>query len=191
MKIPFNCKIEEACSNDETRKILNCVNLTITEDRKGMLIATDGRLCVYLPVDVDGNDKPGLIPKAAITRARENQVSYEYDEEGERHTVNTDTILICADRIDVGEYLSAERPTFEKPYPDTTKVFEFEANTMPFRMFINAELLAGIQRAMGCRGVMLETEGVDKPIRVTPHIPAGMSKAGTKAVLMPIRASVP
>ena len=184
MKIPFDCKIEECTSQDETRIILHSAKLHIA-DGKGTLVATDGRVIVSVPVVVDATDTPGLIHRDMLSMARERAKKEEFDEVGEKYFVNTDVEVAAGERVAIKGGISQERGDVAK-FPNDAKCWELKPPTI--RLHLDANMLVKIQHAMGANNITLECAGEDcEPILVTPCYPEHLRSQGYKGVIMPVR----
>jgi len=199
MKLLYHCLIDELCSDDPTRIVLNSVSLEIPEDRKkAQLVATDGRRIAILPVEVSDADKAGLIPSLALKLARDiekQRAQYRWDQ------TNDDAFdepggglafepveIDCSDTAFVGVAGGVKIGRNSGNYPNWRAVTELPAPK--YRIALNAELLAGIQRAFDTSAVVLEIAADDKGLRVLPRtgIVNRTYLGGAYAVLMPVRA---
>lgn len=196
MKIPFQCKIEECVSVDETRPAINQILLEKTSDTTGWLISTDGRRMAIIPVDTTAADIAGGLPTRAIKLARqlESERVREFNQD-------------CADEADTDEVpgrtsgrpleltcgetaisLTASDITVTRSkieFPDHKKVIA-EVKPPKLRVALNAELLAGIQRAIGSQAVVLEISDHLEMMKVC-HCTYGDPIVGAFGLLMPVK----
>lgn len=189
MIVPYSCKIEGVCSEDETRPNLQTINLEISEGRTGCLIATDGRRMVVLPVEVDTKDVPGMIPKKAFDLERQTATEPPYyGEDGDPVSCNRPLHLSAGDN-DVGltgEILVKRSCRTDKymKFPDwKSRVDQATSAPKVFSICLNAELLFGIQEALGSSAIKIEFQGPEMPMLVTSF--DGIK--GALGILMPVR----
>ena len=173
MKILKDCKIELAASQDASRAAIGSAYLEI-KDGKGTLIATDGRILAYLPVETTPEDLPGYIDTPALQAARKTRL-LEID---------------CkADTLAVATGPSFPRQT-EFTFPNWRQVVPTEAQ-QPAAMTIgiDAKRLWLLAQAMGAQCVRLAIAAPDKPVLVYPNNLDGKRCAtdDARGVLMPIR----
>jgi hypothetical protein len=179
--------------------MLNRIELVATDDPKiGHLVATDGYRLVVQPVEIEARDVPQGIPAEAIKIARRREserlaeareAAVGWDESCGLPIVTTPQPLeINADAVGVG----ITGMIFNKAeglYPNYKNVLA-KIKPAKFRIALNADLLAGIQHALGAGCVLLEISGETEGIKVLPGStyprPHGI-KAGGFGILMPVR----
>ncbi len=190
MKLPRDARPDLiADARDPMRPVLNSLLLEIDGERKARLIATDGRMMLFLPVEVAPDDVAGLIPKAAFELAADpaRRTELIVDEEtGDEHESIIPIELGCGDgMILVDEHISLARPKYT--YPNYKTVLDSVSGEPIVTITLNAELLAKLQKGMGATAVKLEIFGPLKSIRVT----SGPFCEAKDAIgyLMPVRTS--
>lgn len=191
MKLPYSCKIDECCSKDETRGRI--MHPYIDTNESPVIVATDGRRIAVLPVQLEDGDCGGVVPVGAMRVARQiardeleatTPREMEYGEEPP--SPDTIELVLGGSTIGVGGFKIDRHPV------DFPKWREAVAATKPprFRISLNADLLAGLQHALGTSAVVLEISADKDPMRVVPYSCRGDAPfmPGAFGVLMPVRA---
>lgn len=175
MNIPKTCKIELAASTDRTRLCLNEPYLDI-KDGKGNLVATDGRRCVVIPVELSEKDVAGYVSSDVLQAARK-LASKTLPASVELNGSATFTNGMTMPRNGAAEG--------QGNYPNWRQVVPTEE--LPHKIAFNVRWLYECAQAMGAETVVLQFSNPNSPIVLTPQ---GVSPVpGAKAVLMPIRCS--
>jgi len=167
-------RLQKIASKDETRFGLTGVHLTPT-----CAEATDGRRLVRMEWQKDDGAKveEPILLQFTSTPAK---------------AIKLDTITL--ERLPSGWYADVENGVIAKvapgTFPDTTQVLDSVAGKR-FVTALNHHLLSGIATAVGMdrNGYIELSVGANadgSPVMVTP-IEVGCEKAGTRAVLMPMR----
>ena len=170
MKVPEE-KIEKLVSDNPLRGPLvhtfldDCPRLS---DGMGKLVSTNGKGLVAIPVELDPDDTPGLIPVDAIKAARKREaVSHR---------------LVCNGDVSIPETgVKYQRP--EDQYPDYKAVTPKRSGQITFDL--DAKLLEKICSALktGPRDeitrLMFTVKGPGDPIRID-------TDSGAYAVIMPL-----
>lgn len=171
MKIQTKFKPELIVSRDETRYAITEAYLT-SENGKSVLVCTDGRRLVILPVERSDGEPDGHVGKEALKLAKskrpDKRASFVNVELSEKtHKLENGWVI---PREDHGMF-----PAWEKACP------EFVTARC---VCLNARFLWEIAQAMGCDCVNLELSGSElDPIRIQPN----GSNSGERAILMPLR----
>ena len=178
MRVPAQ-KVELLVSKDTMSYSIGAVNLRIDEksvgrgkskrmERTAVLEATDSYRALTVPVEVSDDDTPGLIHPLALTTARKEKV--------EEIRANGSTVVPVN-----GGQLELHRP--HGTFPKLPEILTFDGDPV-FTIGLNAELLAGIAKALGAKdsGLRLEFFGPLKPMRVTFD-----GAPGCVGALMPVR----
>lgn len=184
MKLGKKQKIEACASLDSARPNLEAPYLDVA---KKQLVASDGRLGIFLPVEVDAGDVSGPVPVEAFAAARRAQ----------KRVASIEIRLPVLDaEVPLG-------PTYaRKPLQGAPPISELLPRVDPRLdwadkgvtvVSLDAELLVTLQRALGSDGVTLlirrgeATEAINVlPLGVEPGAPF----ADGHGVLMPMRSKI-
>ena len=177
MKLPKTCRIERVASTDATRQAIQEPWLDV---KAKVIVATNGRALVKLPVEIDETDTDGPITRTALAAARKVGAKNE-----PASIVATAGALTCANGV------TEKRPDVGK-FPNWTQVMPRDPGKI--RLSFNAVTLFDMATAMGCSDVVLEFNDATSPIKVLPSYsksawsipPASPEAVG---VFMPIRLS--
>ena len=168
MRVPEE-KIEKLVSNNPLRgplvhTFLDCPGLS---DGMGKLVSTNGKGLVAIPVELDPDDTPGLIPVEAIKSARKREASHR---------------LVCNGDISIPETgVKYQRP--DEKYPDYKAVTPKGNGKHTFS--IDAKLLEKVCAVLKTgpkdeiTGLLFTVTGPEDPIRIDTH-------SGAYAVIMPL-----
>ncbi|MHA2428650.1 MAG: hypothetical protein ACXADB_11565 [Candidatus Hermodarchaeia archaeon] len=99
-------QIWEACTKDDMRPALTCVNFIRKEDvtecdielvgaDNGIAVATDGYMLVVVPVEFEDDDVPGLVPAEIVKQAAKESKKFKNIYNGRTHIqLGEDTVTI-------------------------------------------------------------------------------------------------
>ena len=180
MKVPGEFKIEEACSKDETRYVLNSPYFT-TDPRKGetngrpVLVATDGYIIAVVPVWVpeEGGDLGGQIPIEAFAKRKNRRHKEDGEWVVEPQAVNIDATKIGSVSVNGAQI---ERQTVGFP---NWPVVEASMDDSEIVVPLDAELLYRLARALGSKRVVLGIKKGRNAIAVEPTMNADRAVRGT------------
>lgn len=192
MKLPYKCQPHLCASTDETRAVINAVHLEIDPDRKARLLVTDGRRMACIPVEVEAEDVSGSLPVKAFELERAAATGPTYpDAEGDDVRNDRAQHFRCLQgEVGISGGIKIERPdgkgfSFPRCWSDINAQADKQGAPI-LTVAINAELLVGIQRALGCSAVMLTFTGDTGAIRVAPTN-VNAAEPDARALLMPVR----
>lgn len=186
MRFPKACKIETACAKESSRYDLTSVHLCIDgegNERTAELWASDGRLAVIVPVEVDTSDAPGLLTAEQIQRARDKT-----QRRGTAHLIAGDTVIFD----DTSAFPRVGRAG--KKFPNLREFVPDFAGKKTVCFVFDTELLSRVADALGTRRISLEVELPDyckntKPYLVRPVRDPNMDALPAPdavAVVMPV-----
>lgn len=179
MKIHKNCKVELASSKDKSRIAISepylDVQVSATE-RKGTLVATDGKIMVQTPVEITTEDVSGFVSAEVLKMAR--KVS-----PGD----NADVGLNGKATLLNGATLPREGCAGNSPFPNWRQVWPGAKHETKMVIFLDAKRLWLLAQAMGTEGVKIQIDSPDKPFLVFP-IASGVIPANDDArgIISPI-----
>jgi hypothetical protein len=171
VKIPSECKVELAASDDKTRSCLTEPYLCF-DSSNPVVVATDGRIMAIVPAEVSPTeDSSGWVSEGALKAARKsnNEIICNYS----LKVTNGPTFP----RPNLGQFLNWKMvvPSNDRPVKFTAK--------------FDAELLWNLARAIGTKHVQLDFGEDGDPILVKPvsseKHPAASPEA--KGLLMPLK----
>lgn len=167
MKIEKKYKPELICSKDATRP---SIQETYATKHKGkpVLVATDGRRLLAVPIEVDNEKEYGYIPKAALKFAKASLL--------ERRS--TFIQFSANGKITFSNGWTMPRDN-QQVFPKWETVIPKEA---PETIAINAKLLYELAQSMGCETVALHIGEKNEGIIVKPT-----ENNEAFGVLMPVR----
>lgn len=173
MKLPKNVKPELCASDDETRQSIFHPWTTKAEgdDNAAHLWATDGRKMIRFPVQLEEGESVGVIPCKAFEIARKECGRMK------------ESIIHANGVVTLSNGTTMPRPSDYNP-PKAEQVWPDKDRPVTFKVCLNAELLAEMQKAAGAKGVLLEFENDTSSIKVRFSSPAIL---GTEGILMPMR----
>lgn len=167
MRIAKKLRPELITSRDKTRECLTRAELT---DHKGsaVLVATDGRRLLVVPVDKEEGDTDGPIPTEALKFSR----SAIRDKKTTEVQFSVNGGIKFSNGWTMPRPEQLRFPTWQQVIPEKGK------HSISFR----AKFLMELATAMGCEDVTISFDGPNTPIYVEPSEGAN----GRFAVLMPI-----
>jgi hypothetical protein len=172
MKIP-RARIEEAASSDPCRYVLEYVNL-----KDGRLVATDGRILVSVPAEIESGDVEGVIPKEVFSRAR--QMGCPSVRLGKKSA-------IIRKKKDRAERVDCIDRTLDGVFPDHSAVTkQFDGKTPVVKFALDPFLLHRLTVGIGVRakeGLLIEVFDSKSPIMVRPLKKDGRESFG---IIMPM-----
>lgn len=142
---------ERAAGKDRTRPMLTEPWLEIDSEGKGTLYATDSYVAVRVPVELDKDDTPGVVPAAALKAARSARW---HDPE----------VFLNGSASALGKdgTVTVERPERDNPNVAQLFVAETTEGEGTVTIGIDPEKLQAVALALGAR------RGVKLTIRVEP-----------------------
>lgn len=167
-------------SHDENRKPLSRVYLDV-KDPKPLLVATDGRRLVAIPVETSASDCAGPITAETFEIARRH-----LDQRPEFGKPLPMLELNCRKDAVTFPGFVISRPV--ENFPNYRAILE-GGKPARVRIALNAELLVGIQRALGSKAVLIEISDPQEQMTVLPaeFTRGDVPVDGAKGVLMPVR----
>lgn len=168
MKIKRTYRPELIVGKGKFRPVLNDASLQ-THEGKDVLVATDGRRLVVLPVTREDGDTDGAIPPKAMQIARE--AAHKKDP----------LSIKCNGKIEFVNEWTMPRPN-HGAFPNFAQVIP-AAESRTTKVSFNAKFLYDLARAIGRDTVTLNIGGPLDAILVTPAGPAD----GEFGVLMPVK----
>jgi len=170
-KYNFTTKLNDACSSDETRPIMNCIHFI-----EGFAYASNGNLVVKQTLDLHSViDAPKLNGKSIHKDSYAAISQFEF-------AIATDDGIQCKD-TDGREAFFNYFNTLGMPIPDFNKVIsEFKSSEVPFIGF-NPKQMKNIMNALHCPSgyVRVNFGGVSRALFIdVPGV------EGQCAILMPV-----
>lgn len=170
MKMPIKYRPELCCSNDPTQQILH--NVMLKDD---LIIATDGRRYIQIPVALEEGDVDGVIPSAVIAEARTQA------EGSNELSVMSNGKLKFTSKFGP---IEIENPASKVgKYPNTGQVTTRASNRKRHYIALNARLLMGIAEAIGSEEVTISFDNERSAITVEPK---DSKKSVVHGILMPV-----
>ncbi len=190
MNIPKNKKIWLACSKDDSRKPLQCVQF----DGEN-LTATNGHILAVVKPDIEEGEKPCLIPASILKLSRVLKTQLGHIVElGEKISV-----FVNPNNAYIKESIE---PYNERPFPPTKKATESAKKLLKdknsIRIGLNANLLFILSQALGDKELVLyfdkkeliETGTTVEVIGVKTPFDASESNPTDFGIIMPIRVEI-
>jgi hypothetical protein len=168
VKIAKYFRPERAIDKDIARPELTHVHL---DSANSVVWATDRRVVVRVPVEVEDGDVSGPVTLDALAASRKG---------GEQISCHVDELV-----TDLASY----RRPHVAGFPDLNEILPSDEQ-ITWSVGVNVSLLYRLAQAMGAEEVILEFTGVgevadkQKPIRVTP---LGKKSKGAQGLILPVR----
>jgi len=174
MKTKAKYEIEQAASTDDLREALYNVHLDVENK---LLVATDGRILVVVPAEIDKDEIGGPITPEAFKSARKG-ITPKQKENGQE--IN----IVCQD-TELKTYTKNGLVTLQRPqniiYPKYKQIIP--TNEASIKITFNPELLMRIAKAIGSKKlVTLEIKDELSPIKICSE-----KETTAFGILMPMR----
>lgn len=183
MRMERRFKPEIIASTDRQALTHLCIDI---HNDKTVIVATDGRRLVVVPCEIDSIHEVGLVPVEAIKQARTVKVKRKsrgrFRSGRDIEPAELEVSLNGKVQFDKGPvHITIDRPAADVVYPKWPQIIPTSGPT--FTVALNAELLAGLAKALGSDGaVQLQFRGENDPIHVTAD-----KHSGAFGLLMPCR----
>ena len=139
MRYPKTCKIDKVVPRGGDRYSPTHAVLDLADDDAPVMVATDGKRLVVVPVTLDDGDVGGMVPTDAIKAAA-------------RRRKSDDAVIACNGRCDVLDGPSFARETDTRRFPAWREVVPTKGTET---LKINVKLLAELGAAIGAEEVTL------------------------------------
>lgn len=188
MRFPADCQISRACSDEATRLSLMGAHLDVEKKR---LTATDGRILLSIPVEIDEGDESGIVPAEALKEAVKLSRSKAWRHFGPNASIVTaGKVARLLDKREF-RFIDMTYPNWEKVLPQfvpgITRTVRLQFD--PGLLYELAKAAGHDPKDAGRRAVTLEfmIDGEDDAAQKPMAVTVAGAPAGSIAVLMPMR----